>query len=93
MSVDKYCFATLRFVCRIAISDIERDKGSTGTQIVIAITVVFMHVHWGEDRVVQTSCFPFSLISGRNMSIISIVDKSRSLSIVVASNQSTNIGS
>ena len=34
-----------------------------------------------------------SLQTGRNMSVISIVDKSRSLSIVVDSNQSTNIGS
>ena len=33
-----------------------------------------------------------AILSGRNMSIISIVDKNRSLSIVVDTNQSTNIG-
>ena len=38
------------------------------------------------------SLFSTSLCSGRNMSIISIVDKSRSLSIKFDTNQSTNIG-
>ena len=41
----------------------------------------------------QTSCYLDGVETGRNMSIISIVDKSRSLSIVVDSNQLTNIGS
>ena len=37
-------------------------------------------------------CLDHSVKAGRNMSIIPIVDKIRSLSIIVDTNQSTNIG-